>query len=590
MRKLFFVCILLKTSLLCSAQQTARIAPVLQAAFAKGETADLVVVLKEQARPVPPAALKDKTAKGRFVFDALRAVALRTQPRVWDIVRTHGLTANAFYIVNAVSIAHCDAESAKALAALPEVAALSADPWVRFAEPTQDKANDAQNRSAIEWGVARIGAPEVWALGYTGQGIVVGGADTGYDWVHPALKNHYKGYDAVADTFDHQYHWHDAIREPSPLNGADTINPCGYKSQGPCDDNAHGTHTMGTMVGDDNQGNQIGVAPGAKWVGCRNMERGWGKPSTYLNCFEWFLAPTDLDDKKPNPDRAPHVINNSWYCAVEEGCTDLDINALMQIAVVNLRNAGVVVVVSNGNFGGQGCNSTYGPPAYFEESFSVGATNDQELIAGFSSKGPVTIDSSFRIKPNVVAPGVNVRSSIPNGGYANFGGTSMAGPHVVGLVALILSARPDLAGQVELIESIVERTAVPYTDPLGCTELPAALPNNTFGYGRVNALEAVRMALFQTPTNDVENNIVAAKVSPNPTADRVVFEIKGMYGPTTIRFFDAKGSLVHTYAWDAQGTDWPNLSLGHLQPGMLFWKVAAAQGTATGRLLVVQGE
>ena len=248
MRKLFFVCILLKTTLLCSAQQTARIAPVLQATFAKGETADLVVVLKEQARPVPPVGLKDKTAKGRFVFDALRAVALRTQPRVWDIVRTNGLAANAFYIVNAVSIAHCDAETAKALAALPEVAALSADPWVRFAEPLQDKANVAQNRSAIEWGVERIGAPEVWALGYTGQGIVVGGADTGYDWVHPALKGHYKGYDAVSDTFDHRYHWHDAIREPNPLNGADTINPCGYKSQRPCDDNAHGTHTMGTMT------------------------------------------------------------------------------------------------------------------------------------------------------------------------------------------------------------------------------------------------------------------------------------------------------------------------------------------------------
>jgi serine protease AprX len=245
-------------------------------------------------------------------------------------------------------------------------------------------------------------------------------------------------------------------------------------------------------------------------------------------------------------------------------------------------------VVSNGNFGGQGCASTYGPPAYFEESFSVGATNDQEMIAGFSSKGPVTIDSSFRVKPNVVAPGVNVRSSVPNEGYANFGGTSMAGPHVVGLVALILSARPDLAGQVDLIEDIVERTAIYYLDPLGCTDAPEALPNNTFGYGRVDALAAVRMALLQTPNQDVKNDVVTAKVSPNPADDRVVFEIKGMYGPATIRFFDANGSVVHTYTWNAQGTDWPKISLGHLPAGVLFWKVEAAQGITSGKL--VRGE
>ena len=205
-------------------------------------------------------------------------------------------------------------------------------------------------------------------------------------------------------------------------------------SQEPCDDQGHGTHTMGTMIGSEGD-NQIGVAPDAQWCACRNMERGYGTPFTYIECFEWFLAPTDLNNENPDPSKAPHVINNSWGCPPTEGCNP-DNFELMNIVVNNLRAAGIVVVVSAGN-DGSGCGSVYTPAAIYEGSFSIGATRSNDTIAGFSSRGPVWSDGSNRLKPNVCAPGTNVRSSVPGGGYDYSSGTSMAGPHVAGLVASV---------------------------------------------------------------------------------------------------------------------------------------------------------
>ena len=149
------------------------------------------------------------------------------------------------------------------------------------------------------------------APGYTGQGAVIAGQDTGYQWDHPALKDQYRGWNGSAA--DHNYNWHDAIHATGSSCGADS--PC------PCDDNDHGTHTMGTMVGDDGGANQIGMAPGARWIGCRNMNAGVGTPTTYIECFEWFIAPTDLAGQNPNPAMAPDVINNSWGCPESEGCS-----------------------------------------------------------------------------------------------------------------------------------------------------------------------------------------------------------------------------------------------------------------------------
>lgn len=566
-----------------------KVAPELLAAFDRGETADFFLIFKEKADLGSPRAWETKSERAHRVFTALQLTAERSQAAARRLLREQRAQANSLFLVNAIAVQDGSATLARSLAALPEVRSLAADPWVQFDGPVHDSdgpmtnASMTTSRNGTEWGLEKINAPAVWALGYTGQGITVGGADTGYEWRHPAIKPHYRGWNATDSTAHHQYNWHDAIHTVSPLNG-DTLNPCGFNSRSPCDDNNHGTHTMGTMTGDDGQGNQIGVAPGAKWVACRNMERGWGQPSSYMECFQWFLAPTDLDGLNPDPDKAPHVINNSWYCSFEEGCTDLEVNELMRQAVIALKASGVFVVVSNGNFG-PNCGTTSGPPAYFEESFSVGSTRFNDTISGFSSRGPVLIDTSFRIKPNVSAPGSNVRSSVRGGGYANFSGTSMAGPHVAGLVALVLSARPDLAGNVEFLETLIEQTAVPFSDTIQCGEVPGdARPNQAYGWGRVDALAAVQAAL-SVPALEPAVFAPTVSVSPNPVRDDAIFDLKNVSGKISLNVLNAGGQLVFSKNWTAAPQERARVSMKNLPSGVYFYHLRGENGSAAGKVV-----
>lgn len=558
-----------------------KLAPEVRAAFDTGAKMDVLVVFEKQTDLHDAKLLKTKLQKAQWVNRQLQANAAESQANAIRLLRQHQANINSFYLVNALAVESADPALLPLLAALPEVTSICADPWVAFQMP-QIEHPDIVERNAIEWGVDKINAPLVWSMGYTGQGITIGGSDTGYQWDHPALKDHYRGWNG--NTADHNHNWHDAIHEVNPNNDTTMVNFCGLDATEPCDDNQHGTHTMGTMTGDDGQGNQIGVAPGAKWIGCRNMERGYGKPSTYIECLQWFLAPTDLNGQNADPALAPHVINNSWYCAVQEGCIDLTVNELLHQAVIGLRASGVVVVVSNGNFGNQGCASTYGPPAYFEESFSVGATRSDDTLANFSSRGPVLIDGSNRIKPNVAAPGVFVRSSTPIDGYNWLSGTSMAGPHVAGLVALILSARPDLAGNVDLIEDIVEQTSIYMADPDNCGIDGSLRPNNGFGWGRVDARGAVSMALQQASTTS-EPDAASANVWPNPTGGTLVFDLNRIEGPAQLRIFDAAGKLVRSSQHTFQQHELLPVSLEKEPKGVYFWQITCEKGVLAGKVI-----
>ncbi len=331
----------------------------------------------------------------------------------------------------------------------------------------------------VEWNISKVGAPQVWATGVKGAGAVVGGQDTGYLWTHNALKNQYRGTNGATAT--HDYNWHDAIHTAG--------STCGADSPVPCDDNGHGTHTMGTMVGDDGAGNQVGMAPAAKWIGCRNMDRGNGTPATYSECYQWFVAPTKIDGTSPDATKAPDVINNSWGCPSSEGCTD---PSVLLTVVQNVVAAGIVTVHSAGN-SGSACSTVSEPAAIYDDSFTVGATTNTDDIASYSSRGPVTVDGSARKKPNIAAPGSNVRSSYNSGpnNYATLNGTSMAGPHVAGLVALMVSADPTLRGQVKTIRTLIEQTAVRRTTAQGCGgDSATAVPNNVYGWGRIDAYGA----------------------------------------------------------------------------------------------------
>lgn len=456
-----------------------KVAPTVLTQSQHGQT-EFLVYLTAQADLSPAASLATKTEKGFFVYEQLTNIAQQTQPAVLNALVQLGAPAQAYWVANMIWV-RGDAAVVEAMASRPDVAYLYPNPSIYAAPESTDYT--ATVPAGIEWNINQVNAPDVWADGVTGEGAVVAGQDTGYDWDHPAIKNQYRGWNG--SSANHNYNWHDAIHSNNP--NTPPGNVCGFDSLEPCDDNNHGTHTMGTMVGDDGGNNQIGMAPGADWISCRNMEDGWGTPTTYSECFQWFIAPTDLNNQNPDPSKAPHVVNNSWGCPTTEGCTDPNI---LKTVVENVRAAGIVVVVSAGNEGSS-CSSVNTPAAIYDASFSVGATTSSDAIASFSSRGPVTVDGSNRLKPDISAPGNNVRSSIRNGGYANFSGTSMAGPHVAGLVALLISADPSLAGQVDEIEAIIRDSALQLTSTQTCGGVPGnQIPNNTFGYGRIDALAA----------------------------------------------------------------------------------------------------
>lgn len=494
-----------------------------QQTAAQGET-EFLVLLSQQADLSAAAKLPTKAEKGAYVYQQLTRTAARTQGALLAELRARGVAHRAYWVANMLWV-RGDAALVQALAQRRDVAHLYANPWVQQAQP-QPPTSQVESLDAVEWNILKVRADQVWAAGYTGQGAVIAGQDTGYDWDHIALKQQYRGWDGAAA--DHNYNWHDAIHVDAAPN-TPAGNPCGYDSPVPCDDHGHGTHTMGTMVGDDGGSNKIGMAPGARWIGCRNMEQGWGSPVTYSECFQWFIAPTDLNGQNPRPDLAPDVVNNSWGCPTAEGCTDVNV---LKTVVENVRAAGILTVSSAGNNGILGCSSINQPAAIYDASFTTGATDSSDNIASFSSRGPVTVDGSNRLKPDVSAPGVSVRSSYPNNTYTYLSGTSMAAPHVAGLAGLLISAAPHLAGQVDQLENIITQSAVPRTTTQNCGTVPgSSVPNNTYGYGRIDALEA----LYQIPPFfNIAASANPPQVAPGQTITYTLeIEYTSFYTPTS---------------------------------------------------------
>lgn len=397
--------------------------------------------------------------------------------------------AERFWLVNAVWLP--DASQRARLSAAPEVARIDEDAVLHFETPKYEfGAEQASVTRAATPGQDLIGASALWQLGIRGAGVVIAGADTGYAWQHGALQATYRGWNGTSA--DHNYNWYDGIRDTSINAGGS----CGVSSVQPCDDGSHGTHTMGTMVGDNGAGEQIGAAPAAKWIGCRNMSVGDGRPSTYLRCMQWMLAPTDLGGANPDPLRAPHVINNSWGCPPSETCT---VPNVLQEGVANLRAAGILFVAAAGNSGSSGCGSISDPPAIYPETFTVGNITLNSTMNSGSSRGPVTVDGSNRLKPNVSAPGTSIRSSVPPNSYASFSGTSMASPHVAGAAALLMSAFPELKRAPEAVEQILQQTAVPITLTLSCGGIGTTTwPNNIAGHGRIDVQAAYNALVQQT--------------------------------------------------------------------------------------------
>lgn len=465
-----------------------------------------LIIMAEQADLSGAGRIADLPARRAFVRDRLIETAQRTQAPVRQALEAAGLVYRPFYLINMIRVEGHHRRMAE-FAHLPGVARVMLNPNVRPYPLRFDIGYGPSSATGqgVEANIGRVYADRVWELGFTGQGVVVGGQDTGYDWQHPALRRAYRGVNEAGEV-NHNYNWHDAWANTSA----------------PFDDDQHGTHTMGTILGDDGQGNQIGMAPGARWIGCRNMQRGLGNPASYTDCMEFFLAPYPLNGdsfRGGDVSKAPDLVNNSWGCPNIEGCDD----TILEPATAALEAAGIMMVVSAGN-DGPACATANEPPARYANVFSVGASNAQGEITGFSSRGPVeVVGQSPLLKPDITAPGDNIRSSLPGGGYGTASGTSMAGPHVAGLVALIWSANPALIGHIKATEDIIRQSATPVpvevacptnSQPTGDTSLLNKLdsltagnacgcggvtgsPNNVYGWGQIDALRAVQLALAE---------------------------------------------------------------------------------------------
>jgi subtilisin family serine protease len=340
---------------------------------------------------------------------------------------------------------------------------------IELIEPIDERFEDKPfDKDAIETGVVAVRAPEVWEeFNITGEGVLVATIDSGVDGNHPALADRWAG---VADP---RYQGHPEWAWYDPYAGQNDF---------PYDNNGHGTHTMGTVCGGA-PGDQIGVAPGSLWISAGAIDRGGGISQTVadaISSFEWMIDPDG--DPTTNWD-VPAVCSNSWRVTTGHGYPPCD--DLFWMYLDACEAAGTVIIFSAGNEGYAGLGR---PPDRATDDYrcfavaAVDANNPSWPIASFSSRGPTycTPNGTAAIKPDIAAPGVNVRSSIPGGGYGQKSGTSMASPHINGVVALMREANPNIG--VEEIKEIIYQTAYDLGDPG---------EDNNYGWGMVDAYEAV---------------------------------------------------------------------------------------------------
>lgn len=405
----------------------------------------------------------DQTQRGAEVHSRLIDTAERTQRDLRADLTADGIAYRPFYLVNAVEVPDAPFRRQQ-LEARDDVAEVLLAPQSRpVPEPEAPLEGGPLGDTAPQPNIDQVNAPKAWADGADGSGITIGISDSGVDGAHPALADRFRGGDDS---------WID------PINGSTT----------PVDPNGHGTHALGLALG----GNGIGVAPGADWIGCANLPRNAGNPADYLACLQFMLAPYPSGGdpfSDGDPGRAPDIATNSWSCPQIEGCD----STVFGGAIKAFETAGIFFVAAAGN-AGPACGSAGTPPANDPTTFTVGAVNSHDTVVDFSGRGPVDWHGESFLAPAVVAPGFQVVSAVPGGGYDRLSGTSMATPHVAGAVAVLWSAQPSLVGDISATQKLLAQTARPVITANGAPLDACGVPANTAGAGIIDVAAAVKAA------------------------------------------------------------------------------------------------
>ncbi|WP_405796219.1 S8 family serine peptidase [Streptomyces sp. NBC_01506] len=433
----------------------------LREAVDQGGEASFFVVLKDRADLSGARGKRSHAAKAKSAYQELRAKAEDSQRSLTAFLDREKVGHQDFWIANAVRVTG-DEDLVKKLERRSDVDRIVKERHYRLDE-TQSQVADVAADGDPEWGVKDIKADQVWSrYDNRGEGIVIANIDSGVQYDHPDLVANYRGSNGDG-TFTHDYNFYD---------------PTGRCATGgvPCDNNGHGTHTMGTMAGRGG----IGVAPNATWIAAKGCESSSCSDASLLAAGQWILAPTDHTGQNPRPELAPDIVNNSW------GGGD---TTFYQNIVEAWNAAGIFEAFAAGNDGdGTTCSTAHAPGAQ-APAYGVGAYDVDGKIASFSGFGPSPVDGSM--KPNISAPGVNVRSAWPGSSYKSASGTSMATPHIAGAVALLWSAAPSLIGDIDGTRALLDEGAIDVEDThCGGT----AAMNNVWGEGKLDILASVDKA------------------------------------------------------------------------------------------------
>jgi len=398
--------------------------------------------------------------KAQFIVDTLINFAEISQKPIISYLKAKEVSFDTLWIINAITIKQGTEELARTLAMRPEVESINVDEkYEIFDEPTFDVNN---KEKAVEWHLEYVKATEVWKKGPTGKGKIIGLVDTGVNFRHPAVVEHYVG--NKNGTFDHDYAWY------GPAIG-----------QEPRDTQDHGTHCTGIALGATKDKSVItGASHDSKWIHCHFG----GSFAIISKCFQFLLAPTDRQGRNPQPAKRPHVTSHS-YGAVSQTRSQLE------NVVQPCLDAGVHVVVAAAN--SARCR-TITDPGLIPNVLTCGALGFQtEAIASFSSRGPGPRVYNNTLKPEIVAPGTTINSALGNSNnYGKKSGTSMSTPLIAGVIALLWDAVPRLDRKIKETNEILFKSSN-HQKSRDC-ESTTDSPNNVFAYGTINALKAYEMA------------------------------------------------------------------------------------------------